>query len=274
LTSVFEIPPAEAARLLHDLTVIVARACEVIRDVSPATVVQRMKADDSPVTAADEASQAVILEGLARILPGVPIVSEESAGHDHEKLGESFLIVDPLDGTREFLAGRDEFTVNLAIISGGIPIAGIIAAPKRDRLWRGIVGGKAERLRLLRDGVDQPHPIHTREWPREGAVAAISRSHFDARTDAFLESLGPIQRLPSGSAIKFCQIAEGAADLYPRFATTCEWDVAAGHALVAAAGGIVRTAQGLPLVYGRADQDFRVPSFIAWGDPGKAAAGS
>jgi 3'(2'), 5'-bisphosphate nucleotidase len=272
LTSVFEIPPAEAARLLHDLTVIVARACEVIRDVSPSTVVRRMKADDSPATAADEASQAVILEGLARILPGVPIVSEESVGHNHEKLGESFLIVDPLDGTREFLAGRDEFTVNLAIISGGVPIAGIIAAPKRDRLWRGIVGGKAERLRLLKDGVDQPHPIHTREWLRQGAVAAISRSHFDARTDAFLDSLGPIQRLPSGSAIKFCQVAEGAADLYPRFATTCEWDVAAGHALVAAAGGIVRTAQGLPLAYGRADQGFRVPSFIAWGDPDKAAA--
>jgi 3'(2'), 5'-bisphosphate nucleotidase len=270
LTSVFEIPPAEAARLLHDLTVIIARACEVIRDVSPSTVVQRMKADDSPVTAADEASQAVILEGLARILPGVPVVSEESAGHNQKKLGESFLIVDPLDGTREFLAGRDEFTVNLAIISGGIPIAGIIAAPKRDRLWRGIVGGKAERLRLLRDGADQPHPIHTREWPRQGGVAAISRSHFDARTDAFLDSLGAIQRLPSGSAIKFCQVAEGAADLYPRFATTCEWDVAAGHALVASAGGIVSTSQGLPLAYGRADQDFRVPSFIAWGDPGKA----
>jgi 3'(2'), 5'-bisphosphate nucleotidase len=273
LTSVFEISPAEAARLLHDLTAIIARACAEIRDVSPTTVVQRMKVDDSPVTAADEASQAVILEGLARILPGIPVVSEESAGHNREKLGGSFLIVDPLDGTREFLAGRDEFTVNLAIISGGIPIAGIIAAPKRDRLWRGIVGGKAERLRLLRDGVDQPHPVHTREWPGQGAVAAISRSHFDARTDAFLDSLGPIQRLPSGSAIKFCQVAEGAADLYPRFATTCEWDVAAGHALVAAAGGIVRSAQGVPLAYGRADQDFRVPTFVAWGDPGKAATG-
>ena len=274
MTSVSEIPPAEAARLLHDLTAIIARACAVIRDVSPATVVQRMKVDDSPVTAADEASQAVILEGLARILPGVPVVSEESAGPNREKLGGSFLIVDPLDGTREFLAGRDEFTVNLAIISGGIPIAGIIAAPKRDRLWRGIVGGKAERLRLLRDGVDQPHPVHTREWPGQRAVAAISRSHFDAGTDAFLDSLGPIQRLPSGSAIKFCQVAEGGADLYPRFATTCEWDVAAGHALVAAAGGIVRSAQGVPLAYGRADQDFRVPTFVAWGDPGKAATGS
>src|SRR5262245_275822 len=272
--SVSEIPPAEAARLLDDLTLIVARACAVIRDVSPATVVQRVKPDDSPVTAADEASQAVILEGLARVLPGVPIVSEESTGHDRGKLGENFLIVDPLDGTREFLAGRDEFTVNLAIISGGIPLAGIIAAPKRDRLWRGIVGGKSERLRLLRDGADQPHPIHTREWPPRGAIAAISRSHFDARTDAFLDSVGPIQRLPSGSAIKFCQVAEGAADVYPRFATTCEWDVAAGHALVTAAGGIVSDAQGVPLTYGRAAQDFRVPSFIAWGDPGKAAAAS
>src|SRR5215510_2509538 len=272
LTSVFEIPPAEAARLLHDLTMIVVRACAVIRDVSPATVVQRMKADDSPVTAADEASQAVILEGLARVLPGVPVVSEESVGRNREKLGESFLIVDPLDGTREFLAGRDEFTVNLAIISGREPIAGIIAAPKRDRLWRGIAGGKAERLRLLKDGADQPHPIHTREWPHQNAVAAISRSHFDAETDAFLSSLGPIQRLSSGSAIKFCQIAEGTADVYPRFATTCEWDVAAGHALVVAAGGAVKTPDGSPLAYGRAAQRFRVPAFIAWGDAARAAA--
>ena len=259
--------------MLDDLTAIVARACAVIGDLSPATVVARMKADQSPVTVADEASQAVILEGLARLLPGIPVVSEELAGNNRENLGDSFLIVDPLDGTREFLAGRDEFTVNLAIISGGVPIAGIIAAPKREQLWRGIAGVKAERLRLLKDGADQPHPIRTREWPRQGAVAAISRSHFDAATDAFLKSLGPVLRTASGSAIKFCQVAEGVADAYPRFATTCEWDVAAGHALVAAAGGIVSTPQGLPLAYGRASENFRVPAFIAWGDPRKATIG-
>lgn len=180
--------------------------------------------------------------------------------------------MDPLDGTREFLAGRDEFTVNLAIITRGVPIAGIIAAPKRGKVWRGIVGMKAERLRLSENGADQPQTICTRRWPREGAVAAISRSHFDADTDAFLVSLGEPRRHASGSAMKFCQVADGGADVYPRLATTCEWDVAAGHALVVAAGGVVTDRQGRSLSYGRAADKFRVPAFIAWGDPNRAAA--
>jgi 3'(2'), 5'-bisphosphate nucleotidase len=274
LTPASEIPPAEAVRLLDDLTVIVARACTEIRSIPPVTLVPRMKADRSPVTAADEASEVTIMQGLARLLPGIPVVSEESAEQTRERLDGSFLIVDPLDGTREFLAGRDEFTVNLAIITRGVPIAGIIAAPKRNQLWRGVVGVKAEWLRLLEDGADRPQPIQTREWPRQGAVAAVSRSHFDAATDAFLTSLGSIQRAASGSAIKFCRIAEGAADVYPRLATTCEWDVAAGHALVVAAGGAVQSPQGLPLAYGRAAENFRVPAFIAWGDADKTAAGA
>ena len=131
---------------------------------------------------------------------------------------------------------------------------------------------KAERLRLLEDGADQAQPIRTRAWPREGAVAAVSRSHFDTATDAFLASLGPITRTASGSAIKFCQVAEGAADIYPRLATTCEWDVAAGQALVVAAGGTVKTPQGQALEYGRTAENFRVPAFIAWGDATKSAA--
>jgi len=274
LTSASEIPPAEAARLLDDLTVIVARACAEIRAVSPAALAPRMKADRSPVTAADEASETAITQGVARLLPGIPVVSEESVGHNHKRLDRSFLIVDPLDGTREFLAGRDEFTVNVAIITRGIPIAGIIAAPKRDQLWRGVIGVKAERVRLLQNGADRPQTIHTREWPSKGAVAAVSRSHFDAATDTFLASLEPIIRAASGSAFKFCQVAEGAADVYPRFGATCEWDVAAGHALVVAAGGVVKSPQGLPLAYGRADKNFRVPAFIAWGDTKKTAVGS
>ena len=145
-----EILPADAVRLLDDLTGIVARACAEIRAISPVTVVQRIKPDRSPVTVADELSEATILQGLARLLPGVPVISEESA-HDRPVAGldKSFLIVDPLDGTREFIAGRDEFTVNLAIVTRGVPIAGIIAAPGRGQVWRGVVGEKAERLRLL-----------------------------------------------------------------------------------------------------------------------------
>ena len=268
-----EILPAEAAELLTDLTAIVARASALIRAASPATVSQRIKPDQSPVTAADEASEAEILQCLARLLPNVPVLSEEMAGRKAPPaLDRSFIVVDPLDGTREFLAGRDEFTVNLAIVTGGVPIAGIIAAPARGRIWRGIVGGKVERLRLLADGADQAQPIATRRWPEHDAVAVVSRSHFDPASDAFLSRLAPIARSASGSAIKFCQIAEGAADVYPRFATTCEWDVAAGHALVVAAGGRVTAPQGKPLAYGRAPENFRVPAFIAWGDPAKAAS--
>ena len=268
-----EISPALAAHLLVELTAIVARASTLIRTFSQADVSRRLKPDQSPVTAADEASEAVILEGLARLLPNVPVVSEEMAGSTTPPaLDHSFIVVDPLDGTREFLAGRDEFTVNLAIVTRGVPVAGIIAAPSRSQIWRGVVGQQAERLRLLADGADRPQPIHARRWPGQSAVAVMSRSHLDLDTEAFLARFKPITRQPSGSAIKFCQIAEGAVDVYPRLATTCEWDVAAGHALVVAAGGIVTTPQGSALPYGRVAENFRVPAFIAWGDPAKAAS--
>ena len=273
MTSDSEILPARAAQLLDDLTVIVAHASALIRAASPGTVARWIKPDRSPVTAADEASEASILKELTRLLPNVPVVSEEMvAGKVPPVLDRSFIVVDPLDGTKEFLAGSDQFTVNLAIVTRGVPIAGIIAAPNHGKVWRGVIGDKAERLRLRPDGADEPQVIRTRRWPVQGAVAAISRSHFDARTDAFLSRLEPIMRSPSGSAIKFCQIAEGAVDVYPRLATTCEWDVAAGHALVVAAGGIVTTPQGTALPYGRVAENFRVPAFIAWGDPSKAAA--
>jgi 3'(2'), 5'-bisphosphate nucleotidase len=273
LAPAFEILPDQATRLLDDLTRIVARACAVIRDISPAAAGAQLKPDQSPVTAADVASEAVILEGLARLLPEAPVVSEEMASAKAlPALDGSFFVLDPLDGTREFLAGRDEFTVNLAIVTRGTPVAGIIAAPNRGRVWRGIVGGQAERLRLLADGADEPQAIRTRRWPEQSSVAVVSRSHLDPKTEAFLERLGPVTRSASGSAIKFCQIAEGSADVYPRLATTCEWDVAAGHALVVAAGGIVTTPDGGSLTFGHAEKNFRVSAFIAWGDPVKAAS--
>ncbi len=268
-----EILPADAVRLLDDLTRIIAHACVAIRTVSPVTVVHRIKPDRSPVTVADELSEATILQGLARLLPGIPVIAEESATDQPiSGLDKSFVIVDPLDGTREFIAGRDEFTVNLAIVTRGAPIAGIIAAPERGQVWRGVVGERAERLRLLTDGADDARAINTRRWPDQGAVAIVSRSHFDSATDTFLAALGPITRRAAGSAIKFCHVADGTADVYPRLATTCEWDVAAGHALVAAAGGNVMSPQRSPLAYGRAKENFRVPAFIAWGDAAKAAS--
>jgi len=272
LAPALEILPDQAAGLLDDLTKIVARACTVIRGISPTAAGQQLKPDQSPVTAADVASEAVILEGLAKLMPEVPVLSEEMAStKGAPALDGSFFVVDPLDGTREYIAGRDEFTVNLGIVTRGTPILGIVAAPNRGQLWRGIVGRQAERLRLTADGADQPQAIRTRHWPSVG-VAVVSRSHLDPNTEKFLAGLGQVERLPSGSAIKFCQVADGSADVYPRLATTCEWDVAAGHALVAAAGGIVTTPDGGSLTFGHAGKNFRVAAFIAWGDPVKAAS--
>jgi 3'(2'), 5'-bisphosphate nucleotidase len=272
LAPALEILPDQAADMLDDLTKIVARACTVIRDISPAAAGAQLKPDQSPVTAADTASEAAILDGLARLMPEVPVLSEEMASAKAPPaLDGSFFVVDPLDGTREYIAGRDEFTVNLAIVTRGTPILGIVAAPNRGQLWRGIVGAQAERLRLLADGADEPQAIRTRRWPSVG-VAVVSRSHLDPDTKNFLARLGKVEQLPSGSAIKFCQVADATADVYPRLATTCEWDVAAGHALVAAAGGIVTKPDGSRLTFGHADKNFRVPAFIAWGDPAKAAS--
>jgi 3'(2'), 5'-bisphosphate nucleotidase len=270
LAATSEILPDQARGLMDELMAIVARACTLILAVSPSGG-HTLKPDQSPVTAADEASEAAILEGLARLLPGVPVVSEEmSARQAPPKLGGSFILVDPLDGTREFIAGRDEYTVNLAIVTRGTPIAGIVAAPKQAMAWRGVVGSGAEKLRLTAGGAGEPQPIRTRAWPGERAVAVVSRSHLDPATAAFVAKLGPLARDESGSAIKFCRIAEGLADVYPRLATTCEWDVAAGNALIVAAGGIVTNPQGAALAYGDAAGNFRIPAFIAWGDAGKA----
>ncbi|HET9717178.1 MAG TPA: 3'(2'),5'-bisphosphate nucleotidase CysQ [Pseudolabrys sp.] len=265
-----EIIPSHAAELLDDLTAIVIRACAAIAATSPASAEHWTKDDHSPVTEADRRSEAIILEGLAHLLPEIPVVSEESGPAASFSSTDSFLAVDPLDGTREFIAGRDEFTVNLAVITRGAPVAGIVAAPKVGQIWRGVVGEKAERLPFTQKGPGRPESIRTRPWRSEGPVAVVSRSHLDPASQSFLNTLGPVTRVASGSAIKFCQLAEGKADVYPRLSTTFEWDVAAGHALVTAAGGIVTSPQGSPLVYGRASENFRIPAFIAWGDPRKA----
>jgi 3'(2'), 5'-bisphosphate nucleotidase len=258
-------------RLLDELTSVVSAAAAAILAARAGALDPRVKPDQSPVTAADEAAEAVILDGLARLLPGVPVVSEEAAGRAAPTgLGRHFILVDPLDGTRELLAGRDEFTVNVAIIDGGRPTLGIVAAPAQHLIWRGL-DGRAERLRLVpgtrADDAQEQVPIRTRACPNKGLIAAVSRSHLDAETKAFLTRLPVGETMQSGSAIKFCQLAEGAADVYPRFGTTCEWDVAAGHAVLTAAGGILTTPEGAPLPYGQIDKNFRVPSFVAWGDP-------
>jgi len=264
-------------QLLEELCSVVATAAAAVLTVRRGSLDVRMKDDASPVTAADHASEAVLMEGLSRLLPGVAVVSEEAAGASPPtRLPGTFVLVDPLDGTRELIAGRDEFTINLGIVNDGEPQLGIIAAPALGVLWRGIVGSGAERLRLPAGAqaraAHERTPIHTRARPSCGLVAAVSRSHLDARTAALLQKLPITQRLPCGSAVKFGQIAEGTADVYPRLSTTCEWDVAAGHAIVVAAGGRLLSPQGHALRYGQISSGFRIPAFVAWGDPNAPAA--
>jgi len=258
--------------LLAQLTAEVAAAAAATLAVARAGPSVRIKADQSPVTDADERSQAILLQAMARLMPGVAVVSEE-ADIQPSRLGDVFALIDPLDGTREYVSGSSEYTVNLAIVQDGVPVAGIVAVPAEGRIYRGRAGlGSglgAERLAMSRDGIiadpAAAQRIKVRTAPR-GIVAAVSRSHLDAATVALLDRLHVRQRVACGSALKFCRVAEGLADIYPRLATTCEWDVAAGHALVAAAGGTVTLPGGEPLPYGAAASDFRVPAFIAWGD--------
>ncbi len=263
--------PAEATLLLNDLTAIASRAADAIRARPAATVAHTLKADQSPVSVADEAAEAVILDGLARLVPDIPAISEEAYQRAAPtSLPPTFLLVDPLDGTREFLAGRDEFAVNIGLIHDGIPIAGVIAAPARRLIWRG-AAQRAERATDHGDGrVGDVTAIHARPWPAQGAIATVSRSHLDPETTAYLAKL-PVTRAASGSALKFCVIAQGDADLYPRFGPTCEWDIAAGHAILVAAGGAMTDASGRPLRYGDLAARLRVPGFLAWGDPARAA---
>jgi len=261
--------------LLDELTTLVSHAGAVILRECAGELTARSKPDRSPVTAADEASEEVILEGLSRLLPGVPAVSEEACGlNPPARLGETFLLIDPLDGTREIIAGRDEYTINLALVTGGRPVLGIVAAPAQGLVWRGVLDRGAERLSLTPGtpvaSARERDTIRTRPWSEAELVAAFSRSHLDAQTQALLARLPLSHRFQCGSAIKFCLLAEGTADIYPRLSPTCEWDVAAGHALLAAAGGIVTAPDRTPLAYGGIEKNFRIPAFLALGDQSAA----
>jgi 3'(2'), 5'-bisphosphate nucleotidase len=259
-----------AAVLMEPLTDLVLRAGAAILAVNRLGMKVDGKLDGSPVTEADFAADRIIGEGLARLVPEVPVLSEERVHLAKPPYGGSFFLIDPLDGTKEFVAGRSEFTVNLALVTNGTPLLGIIGAPALGLIWRGLVGRGAERLKAGERSVAEP--IHTRLHPQPGEpwIVAVSRSHGDIRTEAFIEAKPGAIRQMLGSAVKFGRVAEGATDIYPRLAPTSEWDVAAGHALVTAAGGKITDSQGAELHFGRARQGFTVPEFIAWGDPAAA----
>lgn len=260
-----------ADALIEPLTELVIRAGEAILAVDRSAMKVEGKSDGSPVTEADLAADRIIAAGLARLAPNVPSLSEERTRRAKPPYRGSFFLVDPLDGTKEFVAGRNEFTVNLALVTEGTPLLGIVGAPALGVIWRGIVGRGAERL-IIADGASpvveqirtRPHPPREEPW-----TVAVSRSHGDPRTEAFIAERGGAVRAELGSAVKFGWVAEGKVDIYPRLAPTSEWDVAAGHAVVTAAGGKITDSQGAALRFGLRD-DFIVPEFIAWGDPAAA----
>src|SRR5216683_1583329 len=258
-----------AAALMEPLTDLVIRAGAAILAINRAAMKIDGKADGSPVTEADLAADRIIGEGLARLIPEVPTLSEERVDSAKPPYLGSFFLIDPLDGTKEFVAGRAEFTVNLALVTNGTPLLGIIGAPALGLIWRGLVGRGAERLTTGKGSVAEP--IHTRPLPKRGEpwIAAVSRSHGDIRTEAFIDARPGAIRQKLGSAVKFGRVAEGGADIYPRLAPTSEWDVAAGHAVVTAAGGRITDAKGADLQFGKGrqglkgQQGFIVPEFIA-----------
>jgi 3'(2'), 5'-bisphosphate nucleotidase len=218
----------------------------------------RIKSDRSPVTDADEEAEKLILSELAREFPGAPVVAEEEAAAGRvAAVDQHFFLVDPVDGTKEFVKRGGEFTVNIGEIVGGAPVAGVVFAPAIGRLFAGDETGAYEF-----DG-EVARPITARVPATDGLVAVASRSHPDPKTEEYLKALTIKGLTNAGSSLKFCLLAAGEADIYPRAGTTCEWDTAAGHAVLKAAGGNVTTWEGAPFTYGK--PKFINGAFIARG---------
>lgn len=253
----------EADRLALELGRATVDAGRVVMDVYATAFAVEVKDDLSPVTEADSRAEALLLPRLAALLPGVPVVAEEAVSRDGAPaVGAEFLLVDPVDGTREFVRRNGDFTVNVALVRDGVPVVGAVYAPARERLW---VGGTGAATGRVVPGGDPGEltPATTRPYPPEGLVAVASRSHLDERTRAFLDRLRPAGTTTAGSSLKFCLLATGEADVYPRFGPTMEWDTAAGDAVLRAAGGTVLDAAGEVLGYGKSG--LRNGPFVAWG---------
>ncbi len=220
------------------------------------------KADNSPVTEADRRAEAVILARLATAFPDIPVIAEEDAAAFGmpSAIGPRFFLVDPLDGTKAFVRGDEHFTVNIGLVEHGVPVAGAVAAPVQARTWHTTPDGAVRR-----PFGGRAEPVHVRPWPRGEAVALISHTMKSEALQALQAQYGFAHSLAMDSSIKLCIIAEGGADLYARHGPTMEWDIAAGHAVLAAAGGSVRQPDGAPFLYGKADLGFLNGWFVARG---------
>ncbi|HEY0281661.1 MAG TPA: 3'(2'),5'-bisphosphate nucleotidase CysQ [Rhizomicrobium sp.] len=263
--------------MLRALATIVYEAGEIVLGYYTEEITARQKEDRSPVTDADVAAERFILKRLAQLAPGIPVIAEEEVAAGRiPKIGHKFFLVDPLDGTKEFINRNGEFTINIAEINDGKPVRGVIYAPAKDRLFFGEVLAGAFEIFTPPGGAPdfaEARQIFARAPAPDGLVAAISRSHNDKKTEAYLAAYKIKEFLVGGSSLKFCQVAAGEADIYPRHGRTMEWDTAAGHAILAAAGGTLTTPEGKPFVYGKTEAKFANPHFIARGLAEGAAAG-
>ncbi len=251
---------ADREALLEAVSAIARQAGAVVMEVYATDFAVRGKEDASPVTQADERAEALIVPALAALLPGVPIVAEEAVAAGRVPVvGNRFWLVDPLDGTKEFISRNGEFTVNIALVEDGVPVLGVVLAPALERLFAGALGVGAH----VEDAAGR-RPICCRTVPEAGLTVVASRSHGDAAAlDAFLAGRNVASLASAGSSLKLCLVAAGEADLYPRLGRTMEWDIAAGHAVVLAAGGRVCRLDGTPLAYGKTG--FDNPHFYATG---------
>jgi 3'(2'), 5'-bisphosphate nucleotidase len=260
--------PDDLDRIAWRFAAIAVEAGRVIMAAYEHGCAVHLKADQSPVSQADEQAEAIIVSALQHEMPDLTVIAEEAVAKGQVSApGSVFCLVDPLDGTREFVNRNGDFTVNIALIRDGIPVAGVILLPAMRRLY--LAAGLAYRVELATDlslQREKAYLIRTRKRPARDWIATVSRSHLDQDTQRFLSANPFGATFQAGSALKFGLIAEGEADVYPRFSPTCEWDVAAGHALVKAAGGSLFASDGAAMCYGRSQQGFIVPGFIVWGD--------
>jgi 3'(2'), 5'-bisphosphate nucleotidase len=256
----------EPQRLLDPVLAIARQAGGEILKVYHSAFNVETKDDLSPLTAADRASHELIARELARLTPGIPVWSEESATlpFTERRRWAWFWLVDPLDGTKEFIRRNGEFTVNIALVAGHAAVLGVVHVPALDRVYFGCPGSGAWR----RDAGEVPLAIHVSRPAREPVRVVGSRSHRGGSLDAFLARLGPHQLVTMGSSLKFCLVAEGAADIYPRLGPTSAWDTAAAQAVVEGAGGQVVDRDGNPLRYNTRESVLN-PDFLVFGDPGR-----
>jgi 3'(2'), 5'-bisphosphate nucleotidase len=266
------VPALSAFELANALLPVALAAGRIQMGYFRAGASVQTKADTTPVTVADQESEALILAALAAIAPDVPVIAEEAmAAGRMPEIGDTFFLVDPLDGTREFIAGRGEFTVNIALVQGTVPVFGLVYAPVTHDLFVTTGADHAVRASVSPDAKATAlsditsETLHVRRADPKAVVVMASRSHMTPETEAFLAKFTVAERRSAGSSLKFCLVAAGEADLYPRAGRTNEWDTAAGQAVLSAAGGKVTTFDGEILRYGKVADRFRNPDYVAWG---------